>query len=204
MATGDNLYSRLVAWMKIILPLTALGLLSTLFLLSRKVDPSDSIPFARIDLTQRASDQGATNPTFTGVTLGGDRIRFQAQAVRPDPDDRDQLRAEDVSSRIHLVRGGVVTVTSLQGSLDQRRQIAVLGGDVEIETSSGYKMRTSLLETRFDTLRVESRGAVTGSGPPGELTAGRLLLTSAKGDGAAQLLFTDGVKLIYRPPEPEE
>ena len=45
MATGDS-YSRLVQIGKIVLPLVALGILSTLFLFSGEVDPEAAIPFA--------------------------------------------------------------------------------------------------------------------------------------------------------------
>ncbi len=39
-------YSRMVALLKVSLPLIALGILSTLFLVSRAVDPPMTIPFA--------------------------------------------------------------------------------------------------------------------------------------------------------------
>ena len=204
MTGRENFYSRLVAWMKILLPLTALGLLSTLFLLSRTVDPADSIPFAEIDLKKRARDQGVTNPSFAGVTLGGEGIRFSAEAVRPDPQDDGRLRAIRVSAEIRLNSGTVVTAEAEEGTLDQRRETALLVGGVEIATTTGYELRAQHLTTRFDRLHAETRGPVTGRGPPGELTAGRMILSGGEGEKAAQLLFTDGVKLLYRPPDSEE
>ena len=60
MAQGE-FHTRFVGWMKIILPVIALGLLSTLFLLSRTVDPTQDIPVTEVDLEQRAQDQGASN-----------------------------------------------------------------------------------------------------------------------------------------------
>ena len=39
--------SRIVAWLRVLLPLAALAILSTLFLLGRKPDPDDAIPMPR-------------------------------------------------------------------------------------------------------------------------------------------------------------
>lgn len=204
MARRDNFHSRLVAWMKIILPLLALGLLSTLFLLSRKVDLNEAIPFSDIDLEQRAHDQGATNPTFAGVASGGEHVSFRAATVRPAPGEPNRLLAEDVRAELLLNGGAVVNIASQRGESDQASFSAVLDGDVRVTTTTGYDIRTDRLTAQFDTLHAESPGPVTGTGPPGDLVAGRMVLTAEEEPGTAHLLFTDGVKLIYTPPKPED
>ena len=42
----DDSYSAFVTWVKTLLPITALGLLSTIFLFSGKVDVTQSLPYA--------------------------------------------------------------------------------------------------------------------------------------------------------------
>ncbi len=200
---GDNFHTRLVNWAKIILPLVALGLLSTLFLLSRKVDLTDQIPIADVDLAQRAHDQGVTNPSFAGVAQGGEEVSFRAQSVRPDPADRDILLADRAQAKLRLNGGGVVDITSQRGMANQGDMTALLEGDVLFETTTGYVIRTDSINTQFSTLYAETPGPITGSGPPGDLAAGRMLLTSDPETGAANLRFTDGVKLIYMPAKPE-
>lgn len=201
---GDNLHTRLVNWAKIILPLVALGLLSTLFLLSHKVDLDDGIPISGVDLVQRAHDQGATNPSFSGVTPGGEEVSFRAQSARPAPADRDVLLAEAVRARIALNGGGVIDMSARHGTTNQADRTTRLDGDVRFKTSTGYDIRTDSINTRFDTLYAETPGAVTGTGPAGDLSAGRMLLTSDPSTGAAHLRFTQGVKLIYMPAKPED
>lgn len=196
---GDNFHSRLVNWAKIILPLVALGLLSTLFLLSRKVDLNNQIPVADVDLAQRAHDQGATNPNFAGVTPRGEEISFQAQTVRPDLSDPDILLADGAQAKLSLNGGEEVDITSRSGTANQAQMTATLEGDVLFETTTGYVMRTDSIDTSLTTLYAESPGTVTGTGPPGDLTAGRMLLTSDPDTGIAHLRFTNGVKLIYLP-----
>ena len=41
-----DLHSRLVTWAKVALPLAALAILSTLFLLADRIDPTAAIPYA--------------------------------------------------------------------------------------------------------------------------------------------------------------
>ncbi|QFT95113.1 hypothetical protein FIU86_19845 [Roseovarius sp. THAF9] len=204
MATTDNFYSRLVAWMKIILPLTALGLLSTLFLISRHIDPTKSIPIAEIDLEQRAQDQGATNAAFAGVTRGGDEVMVTADTARPSPENPRLINAEDVTATMQLVSGTVVTVTSDRGNMDQSDLDASLIGNVNIETTTGYKVTTERLDARLDVLHAETPGPISGVGPPGDLKAGRMVLTGDEETGQAHLVFTDGVKLVYTPQPPED
>lgn len=185
--------------MKIILPLVALGLLSTLFLISRKVDLSDRVPYAQVDLEQRAHDQGVTNPSFSGVATGGEQVSFKADMVRPDPDNADRLLARAPRAEMRLVGGAVIDIRAERGESDQIYATALLEGDVQVVTTTGYDIRTDLLTAAFDTLHAESPGPVTGTGPPGDLSAGRMELVVDAQSDAAHLMFTDGVKLIYRP-----
>ncbi|MFD0859302.1 LPS export ABC transporter periplasmic protein LptC [Roseovarius aquimarinus] len=201
---GDNFHTRLVNWAKIILPLIALGLLSTVFLLSQKAEITDTIPFADVDLVQRAHDQGATNPSFAGVTTGGEEVSFRARSVRPDPQDASRILADIATASMRLNGGGVVDIVAARGAADQSRRTALLEGDVQVTTTTGYELRTDAINARFDTLFAETPGPVSGTGPPGSLNAGRMILTSDPETGMANLQFTDGVKLIYKPAKPKE
>jgi len=204
MATNDNFYSQLVAWMKIILPLAALALLSTLFLISRHVDPTKSIPIAEIDLAQRAQDQGVTNASFAGVTTGGDEVMVTALTARPTSEDPRLIEAEDVTAELRLISGGLVEVVSDRGNMHQTELTATLIDNVMVTTTTGYKIRTEQLNTRVDELFAESPGPITGTGPLGDLDAGRMILNSDPNSGNAHLLFTDGVKLVYMPQPSED
>jgi lipopolysaccharide export system protein LptC len=55
-------YSRTIAFLKVLLPLTALAILATLFLLSRSEDTVATIPFAEDDVSSRTRDQQVTRP----------------------------------------------------------------------------------------------------------------------------------------------
>ena len=199
MASRDNLHSRVVAWMKILLPLAALGILSTLFMISDTFDPSQPLPITGIDLQKRAQDQGATKATFAGVTRTGDEVIVQTERSRLSPEDPRLILAEDITATLRLTSGTEINIASRRGEMNQPENSASLVGDVSIETDSGYVLRTEHLIARFDDLYAESPGPVAGTAPAGDLTAGRMVLQNRGESDQAHLVFTNGVKLIYQP-----
>jgi lipopolysaccharide export system protein LptC len=199
MAWQDNTYSRFVAWMKIILPMAALATLATLFLISERFDPATTLPIAEIDLQQRAQDQGANNATFAGVTESGDEVVMRTEQARPVPGEERLIDAEIVEGEMRLKDGTEITMRAQEGLLNQSRYMAELSGDVAFDTSTGYRMRSEFMTARLDTLYAESPGPVTGVAPGGDLSAGRMVLQMDSGEAEPYLLFTGGVKLIYRP-----
>lgn len=198
MARADT-YSRVVAWVRIILPLAALGLLSTLFLLSRSVDPGKPVPIGQLDLEQRAQDLGAVNPRFAGVTDKGEEITFAARIARPDRNDATRLIAEQVTAQLRLSGGTVIDITSTEAEMNETDRTVRLTGLVRLDTSTGYVVQTAQLDTSLDEIRASTPGAVRATGPLGTLNAGRMVLHNNSESDAPELLFTKGVKLVYRP-----
>ena len=204
MVFHDNLYSRFVAWAKVLLPIAALLILSTLFLFSKSIDPTTTIPFTTVDLRERASVQQVTSPEFAGATEDGDLITFRAASARPDTERASRLFAKELDARIDLASGSVITFRAVGGVVDDAADRAELNGDVEIQSSLGYVVTTDQLISGMRRIHAESTGPIQGSGPPGDFTAGRMLITAPGADDSVQMLFTDGVKLLYDPPDPKE
>lgn len=196
-------YSRLIAFLKVVLPLAALGLLSTLFLLSRSVDPTTTLPFNEAEVTERLRDSRITKPYFSGETDGGDQIIFTADAARPAGNGR-LAEADALSAQITLSDGGRVMLEAATGSFDPGQDLARFDGMVTITTSTGYSLRTEALESALNRIAARSDGPVEGDGPLGQLAAGHLEITSDPETNAAHLVFKNGVKLIYDPANREE
>lgn len=194
-------YSRMVAWLKVLLPLMALGLLSTLFLLSRNIDPTASIPFAEKDVQDRLRDQQITGPFFSGATSSGDLISFSADKVGRGA---GKTSAENVVAKLDLAGGTKVNITANQADLSMSEQTVTLTGDVKITTSTLYKVTTNRLTSSLGQLDIKSPDEVKGSGPIGQITAGSLQISAVKDGGPAQLIFTNAVKLIYDPQKKRE
>ncbi len=195
-------YSRLIAFLKVLLPLAALALLSTLFLLSRGIDLDATIPFAEQEIADRTRDQQVTQPFFSGLTNNGGEVIVTATTASPAVGDKP-AGAENLSAQIRTTEGTVITMTSETGSLQGPLDLATFTGNVVLETSSGYRVETQKLTASLAGTRAESPGQISGSGPPGTFTAGEMELFSKNGEQALHTLFKGGVKLIYEPKQSE-
>ena len=195
-------YSQIIAWLKILLPLTALGLLSTLFLLSRTIDPVADMPFADDEIEEKLRGQQVTAPFFSGTTEDGDQVSITA-ATMSTLSELDNA-VTDMSAQIDLVSGTRVVLFSDSGLFDVKGGASTLEGNVVITTSTGYRLTTDRLDAEFDTLVVESPGPIVGTGPLGDLDAGKMRFERREGEENAHLIFTNGVKLVYDPNKSEE
>lgn len=200
MLVADNLHSQLVGWAKIILPLSALALLSTLFLLARDANTTDDTALAQAE--EIAREQKVTAPEFAGVTDTGDTIIISAKSAQPDTARPDILQIDDIRMRLNTTDGSFVEVTAVEGEIDGRAHIASFLGLARLQTSNGYEMETNGLVAELQTGRVTSNGLLEIRAPFGELTAGMVTFQVATADAGQQMLFTNGVRLLYRPNTP--
>ncbi|MDK3016917.1 LPS export ABC transporter periplasmic protein LptC [Pseudodonghicola flavimaris] len=191
-------HSRLVTYFKVILPLAALVLLSTLFLLSRGTTPTATVPFAQKDMEERMRGQQITGPFFSGITDGGDEITVSASVAHP-AGDGGMADAQDLRAHMTLSKGGDIRLEAATGSLDIAGDQARFEGDVKITTSTGYTVTTDHLDAGIGTLSARTPGAVQASGPFGDFTAGQMQIGAKNKDAPVHMLFTKGVKLIYDP-----
>lgn len=195
-------YSQFVALLKVLLPLTALALLSTLFLLSRTIEPVSTIPFAETEINDRVRDQQITTPFFSGTTDTGDLVTLTAETLRQTSGTAS--RAEEMSAQIDLASGTRVVLLADSGSFDMGASQSQLAGNVIVTTSTGYRVLTDALAAELDRLRVESPGPVTATGPLGRLDAGQMRMEKQGPENSTHLIFTNGVKLLYDPGDLEE
>lgn len=190
-------YSIMVARLKVALPLMALGLLSTLFLVSRAVDPTVAIPFADQEVQDRLKNQQITGPFFSGVSARGDQIAFVADIVTTKQGQFGANAAEDVTVKVDLASGTYVTIEAQTALIDILNDRSEMEGDVQIVTSDGYELRAPTLNMRLSVLDVEAPNGVTAQTPMGDLEAGTMRLFESEDNNDTQLLFTNGVKLLY-------
>lgn len=192
-------YSRMVALLKVSLPLIALGILSTLFLVSRAVDPPSTIPFADSEVQERLTNQQVTGPLYTGMSANGDQIEFIAETVVNSPDDVGTNISQNVDVTVDYASGLRATLEANTAETNMSEDRSRLIGDVKIVTSHGYELESELLLVRMTTPDIFSPGPVTGHTPVGPVDAGTMHYFVTEGSEGAQLVFTKGVKLIYLP-----
>jgi lipopolysaccharide export system protein LptC len=193
-------YSRLVLWLKVTLPLLALGILSTLFFVAETLDPDAAIPYAEVDVERILREQGMTAPTFGGVTSDGVEIALTASAVRPGQDRASTLTAGALAAKLNLAGRGQLAIDAPQGIIDTESGLATLQGGAVLESSTGFRVETDRIMTSYLEASAVAEGEVRATGPAGTLTAGAMELTKRQDDTPGYLLvFKSGVRLLYEP-----
>lgn len=186
--------SRVVAWLRVLLPLAALAILSTLFMLPSPPDPDDAIPYADVDAEELARDPRMTRPRFAGVTDDGAAVTLVAETVNPG--EGGDAGADGLRVTWRAPEGLAADLTAPQGDIDG--QTIRLSGGVRVTTSDGYALTVPRLDTETATGRMLGEGGLTGFAPLGKVEADRLEL-SRDADGQHVLNLTGSVRLLYQP-----
>lgn len=197
MARADR-HTRVVGWLKVALPLIALVILSTLFLVARRVDPEAALPYAEVDVEDLAREPRMTAPTYAGTTADGAALTLSADEARPAADGSP---AQAAGLRLDLATpdGGQTELLAVDARMDDTAKELVLSGGVIVTTSTGYRLETAEVAARLDRTGLESRAPVKATGPAGEITAeGMVLSRDYRTPGAYVLVFKGGVRLIYQ------
>lgn len=208
MARRDNVYSRLVGMLKVVLPLTALSLLSTLFLVARTINPDDALPYAQVDIDELLRDPRLTAPSFSGMTRQGDEIAFTATTAHPGGESQHGARALDPVLRLTAPDGSETRVTATEARIDPSANELVLSQNVNVQTTTGYQLQSEELRAMLDQSQLDSPGPVQAEAPQTQITADSMQLTRQGADAPELLVFKGRVKLLYQPakttPAPQE
>jgi len=199
MPSAPDTHSRIVFWLKILLPLGALAILSTLFLFSRDVGPEGLLPISNVDVEEMAREQRITRPHFAGMTSDGAAVTVRAETARPGTEETGGSM-ERIEAEYAAGDGRTIRLRAELGQIDAATSILHLSGKVLAETSDGYRIETDAIQGRLDRTEVSSPGKVTATAPFGTLTAGAMRLSRSPTDGGMDRMdFNGGVRLIYLP-----
>ena len=194
MTESTNLYSQFVGFLKIILPLAALALMSTVFLFARAPSQENAIPYAEIEaLAQEPRLSGAQ---LSGVTEDGSVIELTARTTRPAG---DVISADALAAGIDTADGVRIDIRAGGGEIDNTARVARLTGLAHMQTSNGFEMEAAGFAADLETGRITSDGALEVQSPFGALTAGQLVIETPDGASGQVMLFQNGVRLVYTP-----
>ena len=196
----NDAYSQFVSWAKVVLPLSAIVLLSTLFLIARNVGETSQIPYA--DIEEIARQPRLSAPKMVGMSETGGTYTIEADVARQDPDTDNGLIAEAIVVNMTTIDGIQTTVSAGIGKLDSNAKVVTLDNLARVTTSDGYLMETRGLVTSLTDGSLETTDPLEVRAPYGSLTAGRLTITPDS-DEPQLIVFNNGVRLIYQP-QPEE
>ena len=189
--------SRIVALLRVILPLTALALLSVLFLLGRKPEPDATIPYADVDPREVAERQMATSPTYAGVTEDGAQINITGAQVMPGSAE-GQGTASTVRMTFRAQDGRAADISAGHAAIEG--DLMVLQEGVRMTTADGWVVTAPEFHASRSAGTLNADSEVNVRAPFGDLTAGQMALRPlGEGTGDHVLDLSGGVRLIYQP-----
>jgi lipopolysaccharide export system protein LptC len=196
---GVDRHTRLVGWLKVALPLTALAILSTLFLVARRIDPEAALPYAEVDVEDLAREPRMTAPNYAGTTEDGAALTLSAAEARPEAEGTPAT-AEGLRLELATPDGGRTELLAATATMDDAARQVILSGGVMLSTATGYRLETAEVAAKLDRTGLESRAPVVATGPAGEIRAdGMVLSQDNRTPGAYVLVFKGGVRLVYQP-----
>ncbi|MCH2077811.1 MAG: hypothetical protein MK180_13210 [Rhodobacteraceae bacterium] len=198
MAARADGYTRAVNTLKVLLPIGALGLLSTLFLFSGEIDPSQSIPYAELNVEQLAREQRVTAPYFSGVTEDGVAVTLTGDAVVPGIEDSSQLAITELIANIQTPSALLVTARAPAAALDTSLGTVLLTGGAKVQSSEGLRIVTDALKVDVNEGTMQTLGPIEAEGPFGNLNADVMQMTRSAPDAPHRIAFEGNVKLVYR------
>lgn len=193
-------YSRAVTVAKIVLPAIAIGILATLFLLARTTPQGEPLRFVDEDVRDLAESQRLGRPRHAAVTEEGAQLTILADTLFPDAARPRVTHGRNLSAQLIAPGEDVYDITARTGTIDDVARLSTLRGDVVIETSEGYRLRTEALQMRTDRTYMQSLAPVRAAGPPGTLRANRMeIFADESAGGVTRMVFTGDVRLVYTP-----
>ncbi len=188
--------TRIVRWLRVLLPMLALVILSTMFLFSGGSDTEPEIPYAETDAESMAREPRMIAPEYSGVTEDGAELSLRASQISPAQDaggSADGLRLD-----LRRPDGLAAQLTAPAGAMND--ELITLQGGVTMATSSGWYITAEKIDTATDRSRMVATEGIGATAPFGKLTAGAMELQAGpEQKDSAVLNFTDGVRLIYQP-----
>ena len=198
MAARADGYTRAVNTLKVLLPIGALGLLSTLFLFSGEIDPSQSIPYAELNVEQLAREQRVTAPYFSGVTEDGVAVTLTGAAVVPGIAESSQVAITELTANIQTPAALQVTARAPAAALDTELGTVLLTGGAKVQSSDGLRIESAALKVDVNDGSMQTLGPIEAEGPFGTLNADVMSMTRPAPEAPHRIVFEGNVKLVYR------
>ncbi len=192
-------YSRAVAWMKVVLPLGAVAVMSALYFAAQRTGDLTEI-FNAEELATLGAGLRLDNPRFAGVTEQGEPFAIRAAWALPDSALPRLIDLERPEGEIELSDGRTVAARADSGRMHRENNTLVLKGAVVLDTSDGYHLETDLVELDLDAKTAHAPGPVSGTGPDGRIDAGSMRAAAGEdGAGAGKIWFENRVRVVFIP-----
>jgi lipopolysaccharide export system protein LptC len=201
--SGDQVFreaarhSRFVRLLRFVIPAAILAI-TTVILVATFFNPFHLIVKFPIDIdkiTFSSTKIEIKLPRVKGYTTDSRPYELTARAAQQDLLNSDFLELKDISAKVELRDGQLVTLESISGVYDQKGEVLRFNDPIILKASSGYESRLTDATVNVGSGNIVSERPVEVRLPNGFLTANRL---EVKENGAL-IMFGGGVEMNITP-----
>ena len=195
MARSHSSYSRMVAWLKILLPLIALGVLGTVFLFNSQDGFAPGFTFSRADLETLDKGSFIKNPQINGITQKGEPFHLNADEIRPQDGDNNLVVITNLDGEFQFESADWVKFEAESALMDVAAQTVQFASGGQLETSDGNVAEVDSLMVHLTSGEVSGTGIIA-EGPLGQISADNYRIDSNDGENRV-LWFENNVRMRY-------
>ena len=192
-----GVYSRSIFFLKIVMPLTALGLLATVFLFTTERTIPGGLTFSQADLETLEQGMQITKPRFSGSSEGGDVYNFTADIVFPDAPRPEIIEAVGLSGQIVYLQGTTMQLSAGKAEFVLSEKTMSFTEGISIVFSDGFRVTAENLLADLSKSNMTTAGPVKANSPMGVIESGNMRIeTDLENDEESRMIwFEDGVRL---------
>jgi lipopolysaccharide export system protein LptC len=185
---------RVVAAMRLILPISAAILLTVLALWSRFGLDTNSFRLAMgaVDLSS-VNNLNMSNAHFDGLDVKNRPFSISADKATQAESDSDIIDLTALQADITMKDGAWLSLTSDTGRLQRAEQLLELQGQVNVFQDQGFELHTRDVHVDLGQDSAEGHSPVQGQGPSGQLTAEGIQVF----DSGARVVFLGRTHLLF-------
>ncbi len=191
--SGRNSYSLFVAFMKLLLPAMAAGLVILVVVWPQinSLDTPITVPI-KIELEEQARALSMMNARFEGLDEKNQPYSLTADEVIQVPGEEEVFDFEFPKGDIMQTDGMWIAVTAKTGRFDRKAETLLLVGDVTLFQDQGYELHTAMADVDLKGRSAKGSEPVEGQGPGGFLSAEGFRIA----DQGKRIFFTGRSSLI--------
>ncbi|MCB9987910.1 MAG: LPS export ABC transporter periplasmic protein LptC [Rhodospirillales bacterium] len=185
-------YTRFVRWMRVVLPLMAVGIVGILMAWPRVEETFEAIPKENLIPQAVIGKNELVSPRFESEDESQQPFTITATRALQSSDDPDMVLLEQPMADITLKSGDWIAVESQKGTYRQEKKQLMLTGAVKLFHDQGYELQTEKLLVDLQAQEAWSDQPVSGHGPAGTLQASGMQAENI----SERLIFTGPAKLV--------
>ena len=190
-------YTFLVRGLKLLLPLIALGIVAVVIAWPRMDEAIAPVPKETI-LPQAAGSNELIKPRYESTDRNDNPYVITADRANQSAGNQNLVMLEKPVAEMTMKSGEKLSASARDGTYSQTDQALILSGDVVINHSSGYVLRTQALDIALKSDLATTDQTVAITGPDADLKAAGMTADNTAGTlvfgGPARLVLKQGIK----------